>query len=113
MLSPFVVYFMARAKGCTAILAPIAICAVCLAFRCWLVAKNCPDIMAGKMSAGCEGTFQLEVYVQTWTRMSPYGFGMYAAYLHLKDDDHSFINRAPVIIEWLAFLIFFIIPFNA
>ena len=28
-----------------------------------------------------------EIYVKTYTRMSPYGFGMYAAFIHVLDQD--------------------------
>jgi hypothetical protein len=50
--------------------------------------------------------YSLYVYIQTWTRMSPYVCGMYAAYLHLKDKDHTFMtNSAPqIIFEWISFL---------
>ena len=44
--------------------------------------------------------------------MAPYGFGMYAAYKHLQDTDHSFISRSNVVLEWIAFIIILITPIN-
>lgn len=62
---------------------------------------------------GCYTPYGDLIYTQTWTRMSPYGFGMYAAYIHLKDDDHSFFSRSSIILEWLCFIVFaFLVPLN-
>ena len=36
--------------------------------------------------------------------MSPYGFGMYAAMVHLKDNNHSLLDNASIVTEWGSFI---------
>ena len=40
--------------------------------------------------------------------MAPYVYGMYSAYIHFKDKDHSFMTGdfKQVILEWIAFIFF-------
>jgi hypothetical protein len=41
-----------------------------------------------------------------FTRMSPYGFGMYVALLHVKDVNHDYLkNKFSIFFEWLAFIL--------
>lgn len=38
--------------------------------------------------------------------MAPYGFGMYAAFVHDQDKDHSLINKPGVLcLEWISFIV--------
>jgi hypothetical protein len=39
------------------------------------------------------------------TRASPYGFGMYAALLHMLDKEHDYLeNKSSIFYEWFSFV---------
>ena len=45
------------------------------------------------------------MYVKTYARVGPYGFGMWAAYLHFYNKEYDFAaGRLKVIMEWLCFI---------
>ena len=52
------------------------------------------------------------VYEKTYTRLSPYIFGMIAALRHRADKDRKILENSSVCGEWLAFLMFFWIGFD-
>lgn len=53
LLSPLIVYYMARSKGEMAVLAPMFLFVLSTILRAIIIAQLCPDIMAGKPSATC------------------------------------------------------------
>lgn len=113
ILSPLVVYYMARAQNGKAIYAPIVLAIVSLYLRAILFWKNCPGMLekgTGPLDPTCMAGFMTAIYTQTYTRMGPYGFGMYAAYVHLSGAK-LLENSLSIIIEWIAFLSFLLIPF--
>lgn len=62
------------------------------------------------MAAWGLGWFQ-SIYVKTYTRASPYGFGMYAAYLIVRGGV-KYQEQISAIFEWLAFITLLAIPWS-
>lgn len=47
-----------------------------------------------------------------YTRASPYGFGLFAAYSHMYlDKSHSYLlQKSYILTEWAAFIVLIVIP---
>ncbi len=110
LISPWLVYWMARSNR--PILMPIIMCLVCIILRGIFTYMFCPAVYNFKSTmsdlALCNyGKFAYYVYIQTWTRMAPYVCGMYAAYLHVNDKEHTLMTNSPgqIILEWLSLFV--------
>lgn len=110
IVSPLLVFWMARAKPGKAIWMPIVMAIICLNCRIWAAYFYCPKwfdaTAAPEDIRGCDfDNYELLIYIQTWTRMAPYCFGMYSAYTHVNDKNHEFMTNTceQLILEWISF----------
>jgi peptidoglycan/LPS O-acetylase OafA/YrhL len=56
----------------------------------------------------CSDKYHFTNYQLMITRATPYAFGMYAAYLHINDKNHDYLeSKYSIFLEWLAFIAMF------
>jgi peptidoglycan/LPS O-acetylase OafA/YrhL len=97
LVSPLVVYAMIRAgKTSQAWLVCLTLVLLCMYIRFMQTWSICPELFNStytpKENSTCALKLPLKVYTQTWTRMAPYVTGMYAAYIHVHDSNHDFME---------------------
>lgn len=110
IISPFIVMYMARYDNPMKPAVVLAIISTILNFI--LNWYSCSTSAPSGDFSGCGWENWDVVYEKTYTRMSPYVFGMYAAFVHLQDKNHSLINKPSTpYLEWLCTVVLFYIVF--
>jgi len=113
LISPCLVMFLYKANPKLTWTLPVLIFAISTTLCVILTQKACPDLYdapkAILVAPLCYVDYFNTVYLTTYCRMSPYGFGMYVAHLHFSynksenlgtsTDDQKCVN------SWLAHLL--------
>ena len=108
LISPFIVWFMYKQNGKNLWLIPLVLCVVSTILNFVILYWKCPLFVSnsevntsscfidptdpdnGKDTCiGCSYIYMKNLYIQTYTRMSPYGFGILAAFCHVRAKTES------------------------
>ena len=113
LVSPFIIKAMSRCER--AWLVPLSIFVVSTALNFVLTQAYCPDFLSEKnhvaIGKQCDNVLFQNVYITAYCRISPYVFGMYAAWLHLQDEGNDYLGRVPLQLEQVAFVFFIMFPY--
>jgi len=91
---------MYKSKSAKVWKAPVALFVISTLCNALIILYNCPQILNNRSvwygkekceelkiegCGTCDAFYMPQLYIKTYTRMSPYAFGIWTAYLHLKE----------------------------
>ena len=89
-------------------LPPLLVIVVSLLLRFLLILYYWPEVFDTSYSWYSDDYkyhFFKDIYIKVYTKVGPYSFGMWAAYLHFYNKNYDFAKGwRKVIIEWLCFI---------